>query len=159
GPNDSSLMRLSTCNSLDFRPTLQAAAAVARGERLYDAGPWDEEALWWMGTIALDLPLRPAKLVSRSFPESGFHVLRSRAEGTFATMRCGTQPNRFGDMDMLHVDVWWNGFNICCDAGTYSYVAPLPWLRYFIGTRGHNTIMVDDRDQMVFFRRFKYLYP
>ena len=161
GPNDGSLpCPLSTCDILDFRPTLQAVSVVARGERLYEPGPWDEETGWWAGPAALDAPLRPPKRRSISFPRSGFHVLRRDEEpATFATFRCGTLPDRFGQIDMLHTDLWWRGLNVAVDPGTFMYDVDDAWLRYFDGTAGHNTIVIDGEDQMILFRRFKHLYP
>lgn len=160
GPNDGSLpCILSTCDILDFRPTLQAVSVLARGERIYEPGPWDEEVVWWLGPQALDAPLRRPVRRSMSFRTSGFHVLRAAQEGTFTTFRCGTLPDRFGQMDMLHVDIWWRGQNVAVDAGTFMYDVDEPWLRYFDGTSSHNTITIDDEDQMILFRRFKHLYP
>src|SRR5205807_824490 len=61
-------------------------------------------------------------------------------------------------MDMLHVDLWSRGHNVAVDAGSFSY-ADDEWVRYFDATSTHNTITVDDEQQMILFRRFKHLYP
>ena len=159
GPNDGSLPSiLSTCDFSDFRPTLQAAAGLVRGERLYDAGPWDEEAVWWLGAKALDAPLRPPARGSRSFTHTGFHVLRGKERGSFVALRCGSMLDRFGQIDMLHVDVWWRGLNVLVDGGSYLYNGPEAWHAHFVRTASHNTVTVDGRDQMLHFRKFKHLY-
>jgi asparagine synthase (glutamine-hydrolysing) len=159
GANDGALpLVLSTCDYSDFRPTLQAASIFSRGERLYDAGPWDEEAAWLLGPYALDAPLRPPARRTTSFFDTGFHVLRGGDQTSFATFRCGTIHDRFSQIDMLHVDVFWRGHNVLVDAGTYSYSEQTPWQRHFYRTAAHNTVLVDGVDQMRHWRRFKNLY-
>ncbi len=159
GPNDGSHPSLlSTCDFTDLRPTLQAASILVRGERLYDAGPWDEEAAWWLGPAALDAPLRPPVLRSRAFEATGFYVLRGRDPRTFVTFRCGTLRDRHGQMDMLHTDVFWRGVNVLVDGGSYLYGGPPAWHAHFHGTASHNTVTVDGHDQMLHVRQFRHLY-
>lgn len=160
GPNDGSLPRiLSTCDFSDFRPTLQALSLALRGERLYPDGPWDEEAAWLLGADALDAPLREPDRRSLRFPHTGYSVLRSGSEsGTFMAFRCGTVLDRFGQIDMLHLDGWWRGQNVLVDGGTHLYNADPQWHDHFMRTESHNTVTVDGRDQMLHFRRFKLLY-
>src|SRR5262249_18184493 len=95
---------LSTCDYTDFRPVLQAASLLTRGERIYDAGPWDEEAAWTLGPRALDAPLRKRARRSCSFAETGYHVLRGADERSYAVFRCGTLKDRFAQIDMLSLD-------------------------------------------------------
>ncbi|MBN2191930.1 MAG: heparinase II/III-family protein [Polyangiaceae bacterium] len=160
GTNDGGLPALlSTCDFTDFRPTLQAAALASRGERLYPPGPWDEEAAWLLGSDRLNAPLRPRHQGSVSFSWSGFHVLRGPEPSSFACFRCGTVRDRFAQMDMLHVDIFWRGLNVVCDGGSYLYNGPQLWHRHFQGTRAHNTVTVDGLEQMVHLRRFKLLSP
>ena len=160
GANDGSLPRvLSTCAYEDFRPALQALSLAVRGERLYEPGPWDEEAAWLLGPRALEAPLRAPGRRSVSFAETGYHVLRSATdEGAFAAFRCGSMRDRFGQMDMLHVDAWWGGANVLADGGTYLYNAEHRWHDHFLRSESHNTVTVDGREQMLHFRRFKFLY-
>ncbi|MBK6846052.1 MAG: alginate lyase family protein [Proteobacteria bacterium] len=161
GANDGALPSpLSLCDYSDFRPTLQAAQLRARGERLYPAGPWDEEAVWLVGATRLaDAPLRPPARRSRSFAIAGQHVLRDAAGEALCVLRCGTLRDRFAQIDMLHLDLWWRGHNVLVDGGSYLYNGPVQWHRHFVGSASHNTVVVDGRDQMVHHRRFKLLYP
>ncbi len=159
GPNDGSLPSiLSTCDQSDYRPTLQAAAVLARGERLYPPGPWDEEVAWLAGPSALDLPLRPPTRRSVSFAMTGFHVLRANDERSFVTLRCGSISDRFGQIDMLHVDVWWRGLEVLADGGSYLYNGPPEWHEHFMRTGSHNTVTIDGHDQMLHYRKFKLVY-
>ena len=158
GANDGSLPSpLSTVDFPDFRPTLQAASVIVRGERLYEPGPWDEEAAWLEGVHALDLPLRPPRRTTVSFPSTGFHVLRGTT--SFATFRCGSVQDRFGQIDMMHVGFWWRGMNVFVDPGTYLYNGPPEWHAHFTRTAAHNTLTIDGRDQMAHVRQFKFIYP
>lgn len=159
GANDGALPSiLSTCDYADFRPTLQAASIAGANERLYPPGPWDEEAAWFLGAAALDAPLRGQARRSVSFPQSGFHVLRGQAPDSFGAFRCGTIRDRFSQVDMLHLDVWWRGHNVLADAGSYLYNGPATWHDHFVRTGCHNTVTLDGHDQMVHHRRFKTLY-
>jgi asparagine synthase (glutamine-hydrolysing) len=159
GSNDGALPSvLSSCDFSDFRPTLQAVSLLTRGERIYPGGPWDEEAGWFLGPKALDAPLRDVTRTSVSFAETGYHVLHGDQEGSFAAFRCGTLRDRFSQIDMLQLDVWWHGLNVLVDGGSYLYNDTSGWHEHFMGTASHNTLMVDGRDQMVHFRRFKVLY-
>jgi hypothetical protein len=159
GANDGSLPGLlSTCDFSDFRPLLQALSVVVRGERLYGLGPWDEMPLWFVGSGALELPIRPPSRRSVSFAPTGYHVLRGRDESCFCAFRCGSLRDRFSQIDMLHLDVWWRGLNVLTDGGSYQYGGPQAWHQHFMRTASHNTIELDGRDQMLHFRRFKTLY-
>ena len=159
GYNDGSqLHELSVCEFADFRPTLQAISVVARGERLYAPGAWDEEATWWSGSATSAMPQREPSRTSVSFDETGLAVLRSDAPNTFVTFRCGSLRDRFGQIDMLHADVWWRGINVLADGGSYLYNGPQEWHRHFVGGVSHNTLTVDGQDQMLHWRRFKTLY-
>lgn len=160
GSNDGALPGVfSTCDFSDFRPTLQAASLATRGERLYEPGPWDEEAAWLLGPKALEAKGAAPRRHSISFSRTGFHVLRSeKDEGTFATFRCGTIRDRFSQIDMLNVDLFWKGQNVLVDGGSYLYNGPKEWHDYFMETGSHNTLTVDGFDQMKHFRKFKCLY-
>ncbi len=159
GSNDGSLPRpLSTCAFGDFRPTLQTLSVAMRGERLYPPGPWDEECAWTLGAASLDAPLREPARRSVSFADTGFHVLRGSDPSTFSVLRCGTLRDRFGQIDMLHLDAWWRGENVLVDGGTYLYNGAPKWTEHFIRTASHNTVTVDGRDQMLHWRQFKFLY-
>jgi len=159
GSNDGSLPAvLSTCDYTDYRPHLQALSLVARGQRLYPPGPWDEEAAWLLGPPRLAAPIRVPRWESTSFADTGFHVLRGHDPASLACFRCGSIRHRFTQIDMLHLDVFWRGENVLVDGGTYLYNGPPEWHRHFTGGASHNTVTVDGRDQMLHHRRFKLLH-
>jgi len=143
GANDGALIfPLSATAFHDFRPTVQAAARAFLQSEL-PAGPWDEMSLWF-GLSAASKTISPEHYLSDNL----------RAAHSWAYLRASTFRSRLGHMDQLHFDLWWRGLNIACDPGTYRYNAPPPWDNPLVSTRVHNTVMVDDRDQMVRGGRF-----
>lgn len=159
GSNDGGVpARFSNCDYADFRPLLQSISLAIRGERLYDRGQWDEEAAWWLGAAALEMPLGRVRRTSAAFAYSGYYVMRGADERDFVTFRCGSLRSRFSQMDMLHVDLWWRGQNLLADGGAYLYNGPEEWHSHFMTTASHNTVVVDGHDQMVHHRQFKVLY-
>src|SRR5690606_28411476 len=56
--------------------------------------------------------------------------------------------------DNLHLDVWYKGENLLFDGGSYKYNTDAKTLKYFMGTESHNTVMLDDHDQMLKGSRF-----
>jgi asparagine synthase (glutamine-hydrolysing) len=159
GSNDGSdPVVLTTCDFADFRPVLQALSVVARAERIYPPGPWDEMAVWLFGAHVLDLPLRIPARRSVSFSYTGYHVLRAEGTDSFGAFRCGSILDRFSQIDMLNLDVYWRGENVLVDSGSYLYNSSPKWHNHFLRTESHNTIQIDGRDQMPHIRQFKTLY-
>lgn len=156
GQNDGTLiLPLNNCDYLDFRPVVQAAHYLLQGKRCYPDGPWNEDLLWLFGpeavSAAVDMPLQ----ADFQAEIGGYYTLRS--ESSFIFVRCGEFRDRPAQADMLHVDLWWKGCNIALDAGTYSYNAPDPWNNPLANTEYHNTVTVDDFDQMEHVGKFVWL--
>jgi asparagine synthase (glutamine-hydrolysing) len=156
GANDGACaLPLSDCDFTDYRPTLQAAHYLCHHTRLYPAGPWDEMLVWLFGPEAASAPVRsPAPRVTAA-DESGYYTLRGPESWGF--IRCARYRSRPSHADQLHVDLWWRGMNVVCDAGTYLYSGPGPWRNNLARTRVHNTVVVDDRNQMTRAGRFLWL--
>jgi asparagine synthase (glutamine-hydrolysing) len=159
GSNDGSdPIVLSTSDFTDFRPILQSLSIATRGERIYKPGPYDEMAAWLFGAESLDVPLRHRAKTSVSLSHTGYHVLRGSGPGSFGAFRCGSILDRFAQIDMLHLDIWWRGENVLTDGGSYLYNGDPLWHNYFLRTGSHNTVQIDGRDQMPHVRQFKTLY-
>jgi asparagine synthase (glutamine-hydrolysing) len=155
GANDGAhILPLSDGGYRDFRPALQAAYAAVRGRRLLEAGPWDE-ALVWLGLDALPPAVSPPPQHNLNATTGG--VYTRRAAQSWVLLRCVDYRDRPSHADQLHVDVWWRGQNIACDAGTYRYNAPAPWDNGLARSAVHNTITVDDQDQMTRVSRFMWV--
>jgi len=147
GANDGVvLLPLNNCDYLDYRPVLQSMTYFLRRERLFDRGAWDEDAVWLFGAEALSVPLRSVKRVSFSADCGGYYTLRG--ERSWAFIRCHTYRDRPLQADMLHLDLWFDGENLLRDAGSFRYHCPEPWQSYFKSTAAHNTIEIDQSNQM-----------
>jgi len=158
GANDGALLNpWTSCDYNDYRPLINALSYITRKKRAFGSGPWDEELFWFFGKEALESAIEPYDLKSQSFPITGLHILRKNG-GHFITLRCGSIIDRFGQADQLHTDLLWNGLEIAIDGGSYLYNDELQYHKYFMGTKSHNTVIVDNKDQMFLYRRFKWLY-
>lgn len=147
GSNDGALtFPVASCNYRDYRPIVQLLTVLATGRRVYGAGPWDETVLWMLGNDGLRTPMDEKARKDFVSEPSGFYVLRS--EDVFAFTRCGSHRHRPGHADMLHVDLWWKGRNIAIDPGSFSYNGREPFDNVLKKTRFHNTVTVDECDQM-----------
>jgi len=147
GANDGArLLQLTGTDYRDFRPSIQLAAALFRGEDVFGAGPW-ATPLDWLG-VAEGRPCNAPS--SQTFDKGGYHVLRNGS--AMAVLRYPRFRFRPSQADALHVDLWHNGLNLLRDAGTYSYNAE--GAEWFSSTAAHNTIEFDGRDQMPRLGRF-----
>jgi hypothetical protein len=146
-----------------FDGWLSAGALFLRSPGLKAlAGGMSEEG-WWLfgeeGRGAFDsIPLRPrGPLASRSFPDSGIHILQWEGTGCgdglsvhFDTGELGYGAiAAHGHADALSVTLRAGGEEILVDPGTYDYFTHREWRDYFRSTRGHNTVAVDGVDQSV----------
>jgi heparinase II/III-like protein len=164
GSNDGTLvLPLNECGYEDFRPVIQACQYALSCQRRYGPGSWDEDLLWLFGPAVIESAtalscasrtdlgpysfLRESPLPSRhEFPIAGTYVLGENPKRAF--FRCVDYHDRPGQADQLHLDLWWNGVNLACDAGTFLYNGPSPWLNLLARTFVHNTVTIDGRDQM-----------
>lgn len=151
GHNDgSNLLSIGCEDYADYRPTVQAASRAFLGARCLFAGSWDQLSEW-LGLIGSDEKhLSIDQIASPA-------VNRIGNTTTWATLRSVQFHSRPAHADLLHVDIWHNGNNILTDAGTYAYNLPQPWENSLSGTSVHNTITVNEQDQMVRAGKFLWL--
>ena len=156
GPNDGAyVLPLAICPQTDYRPVLQAAACAFLGGRPFRPGPWDEMALWLVGSqpaISTTVPSTSRQPQAAHTP----HVIRSLDGASWAYLRAARFTSRPGHADQLHLDLWWRGMNVAQDAGTFSYNAQSPWDNILARSEAHNTVVIDGQDQMVRAGRFLY---
>jgi len=154
GANDGALFfKLSNAHFRDYRPQLQGLASVL-GMNL-DFGGQSEDADWYGLTGKQADKWRPVNGI-HSFPLGGYYIIREKETLTF--IKCGSYKDRPSQADNLHLDIWYKGENILADAGSYKYNTDEATMRYFSGTASHNTVMVDDKDQMLKGGRFIWYY-
>lgn len=148
GNNDGAwILQLDSCDYPDLRPVLQAAHYLVRKRHLCVPGPWDEDLLWLFGRESLR---RDADVSTIDPPgacmDSGYYVFRGQESR--GMIRCGAYRHRPGHADQLHLDLWWRGLNVACDAGTFAYNGVPPWRNGLAATTVHNTVCLDGREQM-----------
>src|SRR5690606_11166936 len=120
--NDSALvLPLNDLDPGDFRPVIQAAMYLVNQQFQYFDTIFED--IHWLFSVTHELTAsRKIELQSsNSFaaPDGGFYTLRS--EDSWLMVRCTDHKSRPHHADQLHVDFWWRGINLCCDAGTYLY--------------------------------------
>ncbi len=163
GSNDGALvLPLNNCDFTDYRPLLQLGSYLMKKELLFEPGVWDEDLFWLCGgqftaksakNAKENLNLRALSVLrGDSFPDGGVYILHGA--NSKAIIRCIDFRSRPSHADQLHVDLWWRGHNIACDAGTYLYSGEGIWRNGLAHTAVHNTVTVDHRDQMKMVSRF-----
>ena len=65
---------------------------------------------------------------------------------TYVTFNAGTYRTSHSDLDAMGMTMYSNGSTLLPTSGLYTYTEE-PWLEYFHGTRSHNTVVVDGKDQ------------
>lgn len=141
GNNDgANLFPCSNSSYRDFRPSLNLASLLAHNKRLFEDGA-ETAKLFNLNAEEIYSPPKQVK-----FENGGYYILKN--ENIFMMTRCHSYRHKPGQADMLHLDVWHKGKNIFSDTGTYSYNSPEPFTRDFAGTIGHNTIVINNCDQM-----------
>jgi len=175
GSNDGALfLPLTSCDFTDYRPLLQLGWFITKGEFLFEPGPWDDDIYWICGesltarhatfaphTSAGETTREENKnlselraLIGASFPNGGMYLLRSSNSQAF--IRCTDFTSRPSHADQLHLDLWIHGHNLAIDAGTFLYSGEGHWRNGLAHTSGHNTVTVDNKDQMTMLSRFTW---
>lgn len=166
GSNDGALvLPLNTCDFTDYRPLLQLGWYVTKKEFLFEPGPWDEDIYWLCEDSFTAKHAKNAKkeienlsdlraLSGESFPDGGIYILRG--SNSKALIHCTDFTSRPSHADQLHVDLWIHGREITIDAGTYLYSGQSPWRNGLAHTNVHNTVTVDNKDQMQMVSRFTW---
>ena len=164
GSNDGTLvLPLNDCEYNDFRPVVQACHYALNRRPRYGPGPWDEDVLWLFGPTAIQTATQltgevrteaqsasissaPTASSPEVFPVGGTYTFGNHAKRAF--FRCVDYRDRPAQADQLHLDLWWKGINLACDAGTFLYNGPPPWSNLLAQTFVHNTVTVNAEDQM-----------
>jgi hypothetical protein len=91
-----------------------------------------------------------------SFPDGGYFIQRSDwSEGAnYLVFDCGPiGDGGHGHYDLLNIEVAANGRPLIVDPGRFTYAEDeSQWRRRFKGTAAHNTVCVDDLDQVSYQR-------
>ncbi|MCC6148060.1 MAG: alginate lyase family protein [Anaerolineaceae bacterium] len=151
GHNDGAYLMPLGGDFTDYRPTIQTVSRLFLGRSAFPAGHWDENSFW------LGIPSASSSCPSLDLPIGSPAVHKLGSPITWATLRAEKFFGRPAHADQLHVDIWWHGKNIALDPGTYRYTAPPPFDNTLAGTSVHNTLNIEQQDQMVKAGRFLWL--
>lgn len=88
-------------------------------------------------------------------PIASLPILRNGSMQAY--LRAETFKDRPAHADQNHLDLWFHGENIAMDAGTYRYTNLPPWNNGLAHTLNHNTLTLNDQDQMTWASRFLWL--
>ncbi len=101
-------------------------------------------------TVKKGKTLQSTKISYRTFHEAGYTAIWS-TDGVFITFDhgpLGMAPlYNHGHADALSVTLYRNGKPFFVDMGTYRYNGVPEYRKYFKGTRAHNTVCIDGKDQ------------
>ena len=123
-----------------------------------------EPAHWLLGDDTADrmtarLAIEPSemRISSRALDTSGYYLLQTGCvtpdgdDRLSVILDCGTlgfgSLAAHGHADALSFTLRAYGEDILVDPGTYDYFTHPQWRAYFRGTRAHNTVLIDERDQ------------
>lgn len=132
----------------DFRSSLNFASAVNSGNVLFE----EHKRLIEFFDIKVSQQIELEKKIE--FSEGGYYILKNR--DIFSFIRCHSYKDRPASNDMFHLDIWYRGKNILCDSGSYSYNTDKAFKDNFIGVVGHNTVMINNANQMEQVLNFGY---
>lgn len=142
----------------DYRPQLNTLHYQLTGHDLYRDNAITEDRQW---TVSINPKNNFNKLEKinnkpQSFNNGGYYIYRNNDKLTF--IRCGNHKDRPAQADNLHIDIWIGDKNILWDAGTYKYNTNPDLINYFVGTEGHNSVMVGGNNQMLKGARFIWYF-
>jgi len=154
GANDGALFfKLNDAHYRDYRPALQALAGALQKNTEFNNSNEDS---YWYNIQLIETNTVNQKNGVFQFDKGGYYVIREPDTLTF--IKCGGYKDRPSHADNLHIDIWHNGENALLDAGSYKYNTDKDTMRYFSGTASHNTVMLNDLDQMLKGGHFIWFY-
>ncbi|MFV0238222.1 MAG: alginate lyase family protein [Flavobacteriales bacterium] len=147
GANDGALFfKLSNTDYRNYKAQLYALASLLNIEFKGTISDEEKEDINWYH-IQSEAQLKAVDKSSKSvFKNSGYYIIREKDVITF--IRCGSYKDRPIQADNLHLDIWIKGVNVLWDAGSYKYNTKEEELKYFNGTKAHNTLRIGNFDQM-----------
>ncbi|MCC6454711.1 MAG: alginate lyase family protein [Caldilineaceae bacterium] len=137
---------------------VSGGAALMQLHHLKAAAPdLGERELWLLGpqrvAAYLGSAAEPVEVGSRAFAEGGYITMRGESDpaSAYALFDCGpfgyALDSTHGHADALNLELYAHGQSWVVDPGVYSTHLGWQWRRFFRGTRGHNTVVVDGQDQ------------
>lgn len=149
GSNDgASLLNFHTCDYRNFRPTLQLAGRLFFSDNWLNHGNHNEPLYW----LKLDPSGSLNPPLKENFSDHGYATIHG--QNSWALIKWPYYKFRPSHNDVFHIDLWYNGMNILCDSGTYSYNPEPSFGSDLKLVHSHNTVSFDHNDQMPKLGRF-----
>jgi hypothetical protein len=134
-----------------------AAILFKRGDFKQSVEKFDDRNLWLFGIDGerqfSEIDAVMASPASKSFPQGGYHVLRSYDQTGERIMTFDTGPLGYGALaahghaDALSITLSCYGEPVLIDSGTFLYLGAGHWRDYFRSTSAHNTVSIDNLNQ------------
>jgi hypothetical protein len=154
GANDGSLFFVLNDNTYrDYRAQLQCLANTLQTNCFENFK--GEDTFWINGNTTQTNTITAIPGI-HLYQDGGYCTIKNKDNFTF--IKCGAYLRRPSQADNLHIDIWANGINIMRDAGSYQYNTAKQFTAYFFGTNSHNTISINQADQMEKGPRFIWFY-
>lgn len=146
GANDGALFfKLNNDNYRDYRSQLNALSFTLTNKIIFTNNL--EDSYWYSNSNDLvECQIQLSRKSSNKYKVGGIYTFRD--DQTFTFIKCATYKDRPSQADNLHIDIWYKDENILRDAGSYKYNTKPELQKFFFGTASHNTVMLDDHDQM-----------
>jgi len=161
GANDGALFfPLNRLDYSDYRGSINALARVVGAKDEYPGDEFSEDGRW-LGTSKVciaqsPLPFkaeeREAEMLqinknASSYPIGGYYLLRNDASVEIF-IRCASYRNRPFHADNLHCDIKIGTSRLIRDSGTWIYNGPEKEVSWFSGSSAHNTVTIEQYNQM-----------
>jgi len=151
GSNDGALFfKLTNDDYANFRSQITDFYAVLKHKKINDS-----ESLYWYGLGNLEKTTYQNNSKIYCYNQGGYYLFNEKNTKTF--VRCAAYKDRPAQSDNLHLDIWINGKNILRDSGSYLYNTDEQTRNFFMGVEGHNTISINNKNQMLKANRFIWL--
>lgn len=87
---------------------------------------------------------------STGFDDAGLYIMRSdwTKDARYLLFDAGPYGGPHGHEDKLSIEVYAYGQPFIVDSGSYTYDKNDPFRTYFVGSHGHNTVLVDGLSQV-----------
>lgn len=147
GSNDGALFfKFTDLDYRDYTSQLDDLRMTLSGTAFYPS-----ESFAWYGVNNPEF-ISPNQSKLSRFENGGYYIINDDEIKTF--IHCGAYKDRPAQADNLHVDIWVKGVNYLWDCGSYKYNTEEKYIKHFTGSSGHNTVTIDDNDQMLKGGRF-----
>ncbi len=162
GLNDGAqLLPVTTCDYLDYRPSVQWAYRLFLGSYVYPEQDESQEQCSYQqlcdlfpssNTMSIDeVPCSHSSDLTTSY-----RLLSANSARCY--LRTPNTRFRPAKCDALHIDFWLGDKNIFVGTGSYSYNCEQALQEYFPSVRAHNTVQFDQLEQMPKISRFLFAH-